>query len=250
MTGQPVTPDSHLLESIDLDNVEAAAAVPEHIAGLLKPGQTATVRVAAAGDKTFEATLMHLGSGVDPASSTLEAAFHIANPDHLLRPGMRAEFSITLSKREGVMSIPRSALQGDAAGRFVYVKDFELKNAFVKTPVETGQINDHAVEILGGLLPGDSVVTKGGYSLAFAGGGSVSLKAALDAAHGHEHNEDGTELTAAQKKAHETTTAGGNHEHEEGGSGDLIWKLVSGVLAALLVLTSLRRPKNANPEAA
>ena len=35
-----------------------------------------------------------------------------------LRPGLRAEFSIVLSKREGVMSIPRAALQGDHINRF------------------------------------------------------------------------------------------------------------------------------------
>ena len=34
-------------------------------------------------------------------------------------------------------------------------------------------------------------------------GSGMSLKEALDAAHGHEHNEDGSEMTAAQKAARE-----------------------------------------------
>ena len=239
--GQPIDPGQSLVEIYDLSTVEASAAVPEHLAGRLSKGQKAHVRLAAFPEETFEAELAHLGTEGDAAAGTLEASFHLPNPDLKLRPGMRAEFSIVLSLRENVMSVPKSALQGDAAARFVYVKDFELKNAFVKTTVEVGQMNDRSVEIVSGLLPGDAVVTHGGYSLAFAGGGSVSLKAALDAAHGHEHNEDGSEMTLPQKKAHETEHAGAGHNEGEGGG--MFWKIVSGVLAVLLVLTSLRRKK-------
>src|SRR4030095_5807998 len=100
-------------------------------------------------------------------------------------------FSIVVSKRGDVMSIPREAVQGDAGGRFVYIKDYELKNAFVNTPIALGAQNDRLVEVTKGLLAGDEVVTRGAYSLAFAGKGSVSLKEALDAADGHPHHEDG-----------------------------------------------------------
>ena len=142
------------------------------------------------------------------------------------------------------MSVPRSAMQGEAASRFVYVKDFDLKNAFVKTIVEVGQVNDRYAEITNGLLPGDSVVTRGGYSLAFAGGGSVSLKAALDAAHGHEHAADGSELTADTKKAQAGGEGGDAHGHEEGEGSGNTWKIVSGVLGALLVASLLRGRKS------
>ena len=76
--------------------------------------------------------------------------------------------SIVIGKKVGVFSIPRAALQGDASNRFVYVKDFEIPNAFVKTPVTVGSLNDRSVEIVTGLSPADEVVTRGGYSLAFA----------------------------------------------------------------------------------
>ena len=135
-------------------------------------------------------------------------------------------------------------MQGEGASRFVYVKDFDLKNAFVKTMVEVGQVNDRFAEITNGLLPGDSVVTRGGYSLAFAGGGSVSLKAALDAAHGHDHAEDGSELTADAEKAQAEGKEGDAHGHAEGEGGASTWKIVSGVLGALLVASLLRGRKS------
>lgn len=199
--GQPVSPDQTLVEIVDLTEVHAVAAVPEHHVGRLKPRGQAMIRTPAYPKAEFKAELAHLGAEADAASATLEAAFHVDNAGLQLRPGMRAEFHIVVGRREGVMSIPRSSLQGDAGGRFVYIKDYELKNAFVKTPVAIGEENDTLVEVTSGLNPGDEVVTRGAYSLAFAGKGSVSLKEALDAAHGHPHNEDGSEMTAQQQAA-------------------------------------------------
>ncbi|MES2707852.1 MAG: efflux RND transporter periplasmic adaptor subunit [Verrucomicrobiota bacterium] len=242
--GQPVSPEDSLMEIYDLDVVEAAAAVPEHLAGRLKIGQKAHIRAAGYPDKVFEAKLVHLGTRADADSGTIEAAFHVNNPDTFLRPGMRAEFSIVLSEREGVTSVPRAALQGGATHRFVYVEDFDLKNVFIKTPVEVGEINDRFVEITGGLLPGDKVVSRGAYSLSFAGGGSISLKEVLDAAHGHEHAEDGGELTPekrAEIEAKKRAALGIAAPVESSGGG--IWKIVSGVLAVLLILSLIRRPK-------
>ena len=160
---------------------------------------------------------------------------------------MRAEFSIVMSKRSNVVSVPRAALQGEGGNRFVYVKDFDLPNAFVKTPIIVGAINDQRVEVASGLLPGDEVVTRGAYSLAYAGKGSVSLKEALDAAHGHEHNEDGTEVTAAQKQAHGHDDH--DHDHAEGGGSSgtlaLISYAMNAVLLVLLVLATLKRKEAA-----
>ena len=231
--GEPVDPEKVLAEVLDLSEVYAIAGVPQHLAGQLKEGQTARISVSAVPGRTFDAELEHLGAVADAASDTVEAAFHVNNPDFALRPGMRAEFSIVVGKKEGVFSIPRAALQGDATNRFVYVKDFEIPNAFVKTPVVVGSMNASSAEIVSGLLPADEIVTRGGYSLAFAGGGTMSLKEALDAAHGHEHAEDGSELTGPQKKTPSETA----HNHEP----SPFWMIISGGLFVLLVIVAARR---------
>lgn len=245
--GQPIEPSDALVEIVDLSVVEAAAAVPEHLAGKLKKGQKARIKAAAFPDKEWEAELVHLGAAADEASGTLEAAFHVQNEDELLRPGMRAEFHILTASREEVTALPRAALQGDAGGRYVFIKSYDVPNAYWKIPVSTGAMNDRVVEITAGLNPGDEVVTKGSYSLAFAGKGNVSLKDALDAAHGHPHNEDGTEMTKEQIAAQQAggTTDGHQHDHEDGHG--LIWKITTGVLALLLVIQSLSR-KGSSPK--
>lgn len=240
--GDPIEPDRPVLEITDLSEVYAVARVPEHQAGLMKPGTIAHIKVAALPDEKFDGELLRFGTSADKQSGTLDAIFRLPNTGGQLRADMRAQFSIVMSKREGIVAVPRAALQGEGGNRFVYVKDFDLANAFVKTPVTVGEINDRFVEILTGLLPADEVVTRGAYSLSFAGASSVSLKEALDAAHGHEHAADGGELTpekkaeiAAQKRA----AAGGTTEEASGGSP--VWMYVSGVLFVLLLVSLITK---------
>ncbi|MEI6713933.1 MAG: efflux RND transporter periplasmic adaptor subunit [Verrucomicrobiota bacterium] len=247
--GEPVEPDKALLEITDLSEVYAVARLPEHLAGKIKVGAVAHIHVTALPEETFEGTLLRFGTAADKSSGTLDAIFSLPNPNLLLRPDLRAEFSIVLSKREKVMSIPKVALQGDALNRFVYVKDYELPHAFVKSPVQIGATNDQFVEVLGGLIVGDEVVTTGAYSLAFAGKGSVSLKEALDAAHGHEHNEDGSEISSAKKPSN-SNTAG--HEHHEGNphlSPLTLFSLASNGLLLVLLVVAMRNRSAASTNA-
>jgi hypothetical protein len=238
--GEPIDPDKALLEITDLSEVYAIAKLPEHLAGRIQIGALAHITVTALPGEIFEGTLLRFGTAADKASGTLDAVFVLPNPTLSLRPDFRTEFSIVLSKRENVLSIPKVALQGDSLNRFVYVKDYDLPHAFVKSPVQIGESNDRFVEVLGGLIVGDEVVTTGAYSLAFAGKGSVSLKEALDAAHGHEHNEDGSEVTGAKQKQ---GVAGGEHQH--GGDSAPVpllmkFSLASNALLLLLLIVAMR----------
>jgi len=234
--GAPVEPAAMLMEILDLSKVWVVARVPQHQGALLQPGLVARIRVPAAGGEEITAEYLRPGTGVDRA--TVEALFEVPNPGHRLRPGMRAELALVASKRDGVLAIPREALQGDRSNRFVFIKDYELANAFVRVPVTVGESSGGRVEIVRGLLPGDEVVTRGGYALAFAGKGSASLKEALDAAHGHPHNEDGTEMSKEQIAAAEA--AGGHdhdhdHGHEEARPLVLFLAIACGVLLVLLL---------------
>jgi hypothetical protein len=106
-------------------------------------------------------------------------------------------------------------------------------------------MNDRYAEIVRGLLPADEVVTRGAYSLSFAGSsGGVSLKEALDAAHGHEHAADGSELKPGEK-------AGTDHadKHDHAGASPL-WKYVSVCLFVLLLASLFTKLRSTtHPEA-
>lgn len=246
--GDPVEPDRAILAITDLSEVYAVARVPEHEAARIKPGTKAYIKVVALPERPLEGELLRFGTSADKQSGTIDAVFRIKNSGGLLRADMRAEFSIVLSKRSSVMSVPRSALQGEAADRFVYVKDFDVPNAFVKTKVQVGEMNDRFVEIVRGLFPADEVVTQGAYSLSFAGATGVSLKDALDAAHGHEHAADGSELTPdkkAEMKAKRASESGHAHESVSGGG---FWMYLSGGLFITLLGTLFMKRSKPIPD--
>lgn len=242
--GAPVEPDNMLMEILDLTNVWVVARVPQHQAAILKAGLTAHIRIPALGTEEHASTFLQLGTSEESRSSTVDAIFELPNPEAKLRPGMRAEVSLIATKRENVLSVPREALQGDRSNRFVFIKDYELENAFVRVPVTVGEMSNDRVEITAGLFPGDDVVLKGAYSLSFAGKGSASLREALDAAHGHPHNEDGTEMSAE-----EIAASGGDHDHDHGhdhhnGSPLVMFLTIACSILLLLVLILLFRNRS------
>lgn len=259
--GAPVEPSDSLAEFADLKKIYLIATLPQAVAGRIKEGTGAKVRFPIRPDKEYAATVLKfaacpcpdpacaLGQDVSTRSEKDEGAdlntagviFTIENTDNQLRPGMNAECSIIMEKRQGVLSVPREAIQGGPANRHVYVKHMTIPNAFDRVSVQTGLSSNERVEIIEGLMPGDEVVTRGSYSLGFAGsGGGPSLREAMDAAHGHEHNEDGSERSADEESAAE---AGEDHDHASHGIGmrEMFFMAATGILALLLVFTSLRR---------
>lgn len=204
--GQPVDPEKHLMEISDFSTLWAVARIPETSASFITNGSPAHIEIPALGANPFTAKLLKKGTLVDPSSGSIDGIFELPNPADVIRPGMRVEFNLVISKRDNVPAIPSVAIQGDSANPIVFVKDFDLPNAFLKAPIKTGERNDVYTEVINGLFSADEVVTKGAYALNSAGAGSMSLKEALDAAHGHEHNEDGSDITEEQRKAKEAGT--------------------------------------------
>lgn len=230
LQGQPVQPDTELLDLADRDEMWIVARIPEQLAGDIAPGTKARIRFPALGGDPITAELMRFGVTTDRIAGALEGIFKIPNPDRKLTPGMRAEFEIIISTRPNVLAVPEEAVQGDPAKRVVYLKDFDIPNAFVKSPVVLGEKGGGWIEVVSGVFPGDEVVTRGSYMLGFAGGGGMSLKDALDAAHGHEHSEDGAELT--EKKAAD----GDGHGAEESGNAPAWMMYYAGGSTLLMLL--------------
>ncbi|QQL45783.1 efflux RND transporter periplasmic adaptor subunit [Sulfuriroseicoccus oceanibius] len=244
--GEPIDPSAEVFDVVDLSEVWAVARVPEHLAAQLQVGAQARIRVSAVGGTVFVGELLRFGTQANLESGTIDAVFRVPNPEFKMRPGMRAEFSIVLDARDDVLAVPRDALQGTPTDRFVFIRHIDAPNVYVKTPIVVGEMNDELVEVVSGLFLGDEVVTRGSYPLSYAGGGGVSLKEALDAAHGHEHNEDGSEMTAEQKKAKDAAkqAAAGNG----GGGNPLLTRflmIACGVLLVLLVVSvATRKPRD------
>ena len=266
--GAPVEPSDRLAEIADLSTLYLIATLPQATVGKIPQGTVAKIRFPIRPEKEYTATLLKFAAcpegscalGQDTSSSTLDKdeanlntaglIFTLQNKDNQLRRGMNAECSIITGKRSNVLSVARNALQGSPANRHVYVKHPTIPHAFDRVSVQTGITSKDRVEIIDGLYPGDEVVTSGSYSLGFAGsGGGPTLKEALDAAHGHEHNEDGSEKSAEKNTKTDENDAH-DHEHASTHMREIFFMISTGVLAILLVVVSLRRrqPTDDNSE--
>lgn len=241
-TGQPVQPENELLDIADHGMLWAIAHIQEDDVPNIPAGASSRVYLPARGGTPLGSKLLRYNTEANEHNGTVNAIFQVPNPDGQLRPGMTAEFHILTKRREKVMAVPTDAIQGPQSKPVVFVKDFDLPNAFVRVPVVTGETNDKLTEIIRGLFPGDEIVTRGSYALAHAAPGSgISLKEALDAAHGHEHNEDGSEMTPAQRKAKAAAESPGSTAIGSGG-----WLIPASIavgftLLALVQLVWLRK---------
>ena len=247
--GEPVEPAQELIDISDRTKMWAVAKIPENESDQIVPGTTARIHIPSLGDELFEVTMAKYGVEANREAGTIDGIFILENKDGRMKPGMRAEFAIVTSSREDVMAVPRTSVQGDPTKRVVFVKDFDLPNAFVKVPLVLGERNDRYFEVKNGLFPGDEVVTEGSYSLSFAGSGSgISLKEALDMAHGHEHNEDGSELSEADKKAKEAEKSG--QDGNVGTPGVVNWFIRAWAIVAtilfLIAIQAVLRNRNRN----
>lgn len=288
--GSPIEPTEALAEIVDLRSLYLIVNLPQAVAGKLTRGTKANLHFPLRPNQTYEATLLQLAAcsgedplcalglevaprplnGADTTNATAGVIFTLDNPNSDLRPGMTAECSIIREQKNQVLSVPRQAIQGSPEDRHVYLKHPTIEHAFVRVPVQTGLSNEQRTEILAGLDENDIVVTRGSYSLDFAGGSNTSLKEALDAAHGHEHNEDGSEKTSnpeehdhehadehadehdhehAEEHDHEHDHAEeqqhtDEHEHEHASSSpstrEKFLMIATGLLSLLLIVQSLK----------
>lgn len=243
--GAAVEPGEVLMEISELSKLRVVVQLPEsHLARIPEVAQVRLV-IPALSRELPPVALERVGDHLDSSTGLLDAFVTVENSDGQMKPGMRVVGEVILARRDAVLSVPRESVRGDSAHPVLFVKHFELPHAFIRLPVVLGSRNESRVEILSGLFEGDEVVTRGAYALSFTGTGSgSSLKEALDAAHGHEHNEDGSEIDPGESTKEE------EHDHAATATGSsppwLIGYAVVITFLSLLLGDLLRRARRRN----
>jgi membrane fusion protein (multidrug efflux system) len=157
--GEFVTVGQKLFELVSLDPIEVEFHLPEIDASRVREGLPIEVTVAPYPDDVFDATVTVVSPTIDPRTRTLRVKGLMQNPDGRLKPGFFARVDLGISKREGVMMIPEEAVlqRADGAVIFRLLDDSHVQ----RRVIEMGVIRGGFVEIVAGLEPGDSVVSRG-----------------------------------------------------------------------------------------
>ena len=129
--------------------------VPESAVPTVHIGQRVEVRVPTL-NRTFPGVVARSTGKVSSATRTMDTEVDVPNPSLLLIPGMYAEVDLTLLRRNRVLSVPVTALDGSGQAMVVTAQN-QLETRKVATGMETAD----RVEITSGLSDGDLVVVAG-----------------------------------------------------------------------------------------
>jgi cobalt-zinc-cadmium efflux system membrane fusion protein len=156
MRADQVTP---LLTISSLENVWVLADAYEQDLGLVQEGDAVSIQVPAYPGEKFVGKVGHVGDVVDPATRTVKIRCIVPNKDHRLKPEMFAKVEVSDGGRRKVMSVASKAVLTDGDKTYVIVAT--EGNVFRIRRVDVGPETDGRVRVLGGITPGEKIVTEG-----------------------------------------------------------------------------------------
>lgn len=156
--GMTMTAGQTLAEVNGLGTVWLNAAVPEAIAGPLKPGQTVQATLAAFPGETLSGRVSAILPTTQADSRTLTVRIELPNRGGRLRPGMFATVSFGGSAQPALL-VPSEALI--RTGKRTLVMLALDKGRYRPAEVQTGRESGDDTEILAGLSEGEKVIASG-----------------------------------------------------------------------------------------
>jgi cobalt-zinc-cadmium efflux system membrane fusion protein len=161
LVGQEVRADqaAPLVTISNLDTVWVMADAYEQDLGLVAEGDAVTIRVPAYPGETFAGKVGHVGDVVDPATRTVKVRCVVENKSRKLKPEMYAKVDVQNAAGRKLILVSAKAVlsEGDKSVVIVATEG----DTFRSRRVDVGPETDGQVRILGGLRPGEKIVTDG-----------------------------------------------------------------------------------------
>jgi len=97
----------------DLTQMQVNANIDESEVGRMRPGQAVTFRVDAYPTETFHGSVKQVRLNPTTVQNvvTYSTVIDVPNPDYKLKPGMTANVTIEVARRENVLRVPNAALR-------------------------------------------------------------------------------------------------------------------------------------------
>lgn len=185
--GARIMPGIPLYHIADLSSVWIEAEVFEKDLSLVHEGQAANVSLEAYPGEVFTGKVTYVYPTVSMEARTGRVRLEIPNPDGRLKPGMFANVRLDAPPTAVEVTVPRTAVLNTGERSVVFVRD--ESGALVPRGVRTGLGSGDRVQILDGLVAGETVVS----SAAFLIDAESSLGAAMQSM-----ERDGAEMDGAE----------------------------------------------------
>ena len=151
-----------------LDPIYVDFTLPQQALSEIREGQLMTATVDTFPDQNFVGKITAINPQVDVATRNVSVRATLANPDHLLLPGMYAKVTIDVGSEERYVTLPQTAVIYNPYGNTVYLLQDKGKDAqghpllqAQQAFVTTGPTRGDQVAILKAVDAGATVVTAG-----------------------------------------------------------------------------------------
>ncbi len=159
--GETVSAGYPIVAIGDISNVWAEIGVTDETVNRLTKGQMAQVYIYGL-DEFVTGVVDEINSLADTTTRTFPVKIRINNTDGKLKPGMVCRAEIPMDNVESIF-VPIDSVIHFAEGSAVFLLNED--NSVRKTSVTTGEITGDKIQIFSGLQSGDTIVTKGQFTL-------------------------------------------------------------------------------------
>ena len=161
--GEVFDPSQPLFAVADVSRMWALLDVYESEVREIQVGQTVVLHVEGLDGEPFAGEITWVSSQLDPRTRTLQARAELDNSRGLLRANMFAQAVVAVKQQQQTLVVPREAVQWEGCCNVVFVKESET--TFEPRKVYLGPATGTVYEVIGGLSPGEVVVTQGSFLL-------------------------------------------------------------------------------------
>jgi len=156
--GETVEPNKVMFRIFDPSVVFVEGDAFEDAAPQLKIGQQVRIRLAAYPGEVFSGKIARFSPVIDPQKRTIHLWVEVANRGGTLKPNLFADMDAVVGGSKDVLAIPAEAIITTEGASFVFVEE---RGGYRRADIVLGAKDDRFVEVKGGLLPGDRLVTVG-----------------------------------------------------------------------------------------
>jgi len=152
-----------MFKLLDLSKLKVEVGILENEITSINPGSKAEVKLSALPGRSYFGKVIHVNPLIDPETKTCRVTIEIPNVDRDVKPGMFASVKIETGILRDRVLIPKEALLVRDKRNLVFITGGNLAKW---NYVEIGAQNENYIEILDGVLPGDTIIVEGHYNLA------------------------------------------------------------------------------------
>ena len=145
---------------MNTNRLKVTAEVPENYSQRVKTGTKLNINLPDL-QKSIQTSISVVGKIINPNSRSFFIETKLA-PNSDFRPNQLVQVKIKDYSKANALSIPINILQNDEKGKFVYVAISENGKMIArKKMITVGEFYGDNMEVLGGLVIGDAIITTG-----------------------------------------------------------------------------------------